>query len=136
MAMVWDDKYSTGVARVDQQHQRLFELVNKVEEQIGKGADQQSMQHILTYILTYTRTHFTYEEFCFTKYRCPASERNIQAHDAFIQAVEGFRDEFKKNGPSQELLQRIYSTAEQWLMAHICKVDTKLRPCVPDADLL
>ena len=131
MPIEWQETYATGVDRVDSQHKRLFEWVNKLEKQVENGVTPSQTQDILDFLATYTRTHFTFEEMCMHINACPGAQRNRDAHDKFIKAVEGFQGRVRAGDYSAGLVREIYSAAESWLKSHICKVDNELRGSAP-----
>ena len=131
MPIEWQENYATGVDRVDCQHKRLFEWVNKLERQLGAAVTPAQTQDILDFLSTYTRTHFTYEEMCMHINGCPQAARNREAHDKFIQAIEGFQNRLRGGDYSSAFVREIYAAAEAWLKNHICRVDNDLRGRVP-----
>ena len=58
----WSEKMSVGNSRIDQQHKTLVEMVNNIYQAISKGKGDNVMEETLTQLITYTRTHFDYEE--------------------------------------------------------------------------
>ena len=130
MPIVWQEAYSTHVDQVDSQHKRLFEWVNKLETQLEQGPTPAQINDIMNFLTTYTRTHFVYEEMCMHKVNCPAAQRNRDAHDAFINAVEMFRGRVRSGDTSRALVKDIYDAAAAWLKNHICKIDNEIRNCV------
>ena len=71
------------------------------------------------------------KEFCMTRHQCPVWLLNQNAHDKFVEALEGFQQEFDSNGGSRELLQKIYNAGGKWLINHICKIDKQLKETLP-----
>lgn len=131
MAIKWSVNYATGEPKVDRQHQQLFEAVNRLEKLIAAGdLDKSKVDQLVKFLGTYVRTHFSYEEICMLRHHCPAAEKNREAHRRFVAAFQDFVRRYEQAGPRPELLQALHRTAESWLVNHICKVDTQLRPCV------
>ncbi|MBX7219413.1 MAG: hemerythrin family protein [Blastocatellia bacterium] len=129
MPVQWEGRYETNETKIDQQHQQLFRMINDLEKKVQTGDfTNQSINEALKYLINYTRIHFTYEELCMFRYKCPVAQKNMDAHDAFTKALEGYKQTFDQEGASQKLLTEIYDTASQWLIGHICQIDTQLRP--------
>ena len=62
MALVtWDQTYSVSVRRLDEQHQKLFALLNALHEAMRQGKGQAVVQDTLRELATYTVTHFRAE---------------------------------------------------------------------------
>ena len=133
MALQWDNAYSTGIKEIDQQHMKLFEFVNKLEEQIQKGINKAAVKGILQFLETYARTHFSFEEICMDERRCPMACRNKEAHKQFLELFRGFQAQFATAPDTEALVRQIHSTAEGWLINHICRIDVNLRPSIKAA---
>jgi hemerythrin-like metal-binding protein len=131
MPIEWQDTYATGIDRVDCQHKRLFEWVNKLETQLENEVTLAQTQEILDFLSSYTRTHFTFEEMCMHIHACPAAQRNRDAHDGFIAAVESFQARARGGDCSRAFVKEIFGAAGAWLKSHICKVDNELRGTSP-----
>lgn len=129
MPILWDEKYSSGVKEIDDQHKKLFEFVNKLEDFSKNGVDDETLADTLTFLGSYTKSHFCYEEMCMTKNNCPTAAQNKDAHKQFLDFYTQVKEEFEKNGGSQALLEKIYKTAASWLDGHICKIDSHLKNC-------
>lgn len=61
-AFVWEDKYSLGIAEVDRQHQKLFELFNQLYDAMQQGHGAEVIDKVLTSVVDYTVYHFGFEE--------------------------------------------------------------------------
>ncbi len=129
--VVWEDKYSTGIAELDSQHQVLFKYINNLEKIIEKGDYSFSrIENILTFFEDYAKNHFGYEEDCMHAHQCPFGGKNKAAHKEFIKIFDAFHHRFTKEGPSEKLLKEIQQKATDWLVNHICKIDVNLKSCV------
>jgi hemerythrin len=74
--------------------------------------------------------HFGWEEACMHQHRCPVAEVNKRAHSRFIETFQAIRARFDQEGPSVDLLLQIKQELGDWLVNHIRRIDTGLRPCV------
>jgi hemerythrin len=61
---VWDQHFTTGLERVDQQHHRLVELINQLGESLiaGEVEKPESLQEIFGQLAEYAQYHFAEEE--------------------------------------------------------------------------
>lgn len=61
--MEWDDdRFATGVAEMDEQHQNLFSLVNDLHEAMSEGKADDEVGRILGELQEYAEYHFADEE--------------------------------------------------------------------------
>lgn len=124
----WDDKYKTGVEKIDEQHKMLFSFFNDLEECLHDRRIMK-LEDILKYIEVYTRGHFGHEEKCMHAMKCPIAQQNQNAHANFMKDFHGFQERCKSEGESKELIREIHGSIESWLVNHICKIDVHLRDC-------
>jgi len=128
---VWDDSFSTGEPSVDLQHRYLIKTINELAEALEKGKGKEAINEILVVTQFYAEWHFQREEDCMERYKCPMAAANKQAHGVFIEKFKTFRENFEKDGATDELAGRMYSELSDWLVNHILKVDKALSAVVP-----
>ncbi len=128
--MRWTEEYSTGVPKVDEQHKVLFKAVNDYRKTFEAGEMEAQFDATLKFLAQYSRGHFTTEEHCMDEYRCPAAQKNKEAHVGLTTALGGFIERYEANGYSAEEAQTLLETLEAWLDDHIKRVDCELRKCV------
>jgi hemerythrin len=88
MAFVsWKDEYGVGVASVDQQHQKLFSLLNALEAHLHGGAPKMDVDRAVAELEQYYRYHFTDEERVLEMLGTAPSADHRQQHDWFITEV-------------------------------------------------
>jgi len=124
----WDESMSTGVPKIDEQHQELLQRLNILVDAMIEGKGNQEIEDMLTFLGKYTQCHFKDEEACMEEYKCPAALINKRAHAIFIKRFQQFRDEFKQDGPNTSLLIKVQRELLQWLINHIRGIDIKMRP--------
>ncbi|MFN3412094.1 MAG: bacteriohemerythrin [Exilispira sp.] len=124
MALVeWKEDYSVSVSIFDDQHKKLFEIINNLHEAMKKGASNVVIPGILDELYNYTQKHFTNEEELFTKYNYPEIEYQKNAHMTFLNKISEFKNDFEsgKLGLSIEII----SFLNDWLINHIKGADKK-----------
>lgn len=126
----WNNMYETGVQGVDNQHKKLFDMINAFDESIREKKAESTIHETLSFLGNYVKTHFTFEEKCMEEMKCPVAEKNLQAHEAFLQTYTQFADRFRAEGYSDALATELHKTAETWLVKHICGVDVHMKFCV------
>lgn len=129
MPVEWESRFETGETRVDDQHKRLFEFVNKLEEMTRRDAGADEIEGVMSFLSMFVHVHFFYEEACMYRHKCVVAEKNKAAHERFLEAFEGFKTRYQREGGSRMLLKEIYDAANTWLVAHICRIDVTLRQC-------
>ena len=115
MKMEWVPEYNTGIDVIDDQHKRILDYINEIDE-ISVGTDQARIRKILNDIIDYTQSHFTFEESLQEeagyKYRVP----HKRVHDLFIKKIESYRDRFAMGHAIEGELNEVLA---KWLINHI-----------------
>ena len=57
----WDDKYSIGISIIDEQHKKLFGIINRTIYAKEHSNDIEELKEVLREMTDYTVTHFTTE---------------------------------------------------------------------------
>ncbi len=128
----WDQaRMTTSVQSIDQQHQRLIDLINAVHETVQKKRGGDELMRQLNYLGEYAQDHFAHEEGIMTTHRCPVAAQNKEAHARFLRDYQALVQAAHQHGPTAELAQDVKKLLGDWLNSHICKVDTNLRGCHP-----
>ena len=128
--LTWTDQFATGIPLVDTQHRMLIEKINTLETLLqGPPPSKAVCDELLSFLGSYVLTHFRYEEGCMEKARCPAHEKNKQAHAAFLDVFAKFKARYQAEGPKPELLKELQRVASDWIRGHILSVDVQLKAC-------
>jgi hemerythrin len=121
---------STGVESLDSQHKQLITWLNELLGAMSEGRGRAELDRLLTQLGGYASLHFSNEEACFEKYRCPVAAQNAEAHKQFIATFQSLRDEFDRTGATSHLVVRVQTELMRWLASHIKRTDTTLKACV------
>jgi hemerythrin len=58
----WDDRYMIGIEMIDEQHKKLFDLVNRLYDLDDDNSSKEELRIILYEFSDYMQTHFNEEE--------------------------------------------------------------------------
>ena len=115
MKMNWRSEYNTGIDVIDDQHKRILDYINLIED-VRFTHDRNKIKEVLDNIIDYTQSHFTFEESLQDeagyKYRVP----HKRVHDLFIKKIESYRDRFEMGHSIEAELHEVLS---KWLINHI-----------------
>lgn len=116
----WSSAYSIGLYDIDNQHQELFDLINRLWASAVRRPDVGEVERIIQELERYTIAHFTAEEAFMRVSGYPELPPHKQAHDAFVQRIAQARADLKIGRvPSLELLHYL----KDWLINHILVSD-------------
>jgi len=122
----WSDQFATGLDDVDSQHQKLFEVINKLGRL--QACDSASDMLIAAYdeLKNYTLYHFQHEEELMNAW--PMIEANkiahLKAHRGFIERI-GKIDKLIVSHPSY-VVDHLLAFLVKWLVHHILDVDKRM----------
>jgi len=127
----WKPSYSVNVPIFDRQHQKLFELINQLHEAMAKGRAKDHLAPIVNELSNYTKTHFREEEEALARAGYTKLPAHKLMHREFEARVDGFGKDVRegKLGLSIEVM----SFLNDWLAAHIMKVDREYGPLLAPA---
>ena len=127
MALIeWDDsRYSTSVEKIDEQHQRLFELLNDLHTAMEEGRAEEELGDILRELEEYTEYHFGDEETmmkdCGFAQDCSSCFHDHQEmHENFATKVSELRE---KHENGEYITMEVLEFARDWLDSHIAGDD-------------
>lgn len=125
------DKYKTGIALVDDEHRRLFEIISDTNDLINDNFihdKYDEIMRLLSELREYTQIHFHDEEELMERINYPGLEAQIKAHSAFVERLVGINlselDDMDDN--QQEYLLDLIQFLLSWLSNHILGTDMKI----------
>jgi hemerythrin-like metal-binding protein len=113
----------TGVAEMDTQHRRLFELIDALDVSIAEGNVRTAVEEIIPELAAYAVRHFFEEEKLMEVRRTPG----LDAHKAIHRAFEAKVSETMENLRSGKgvIASSLVNFLQDWLVEHIGGVDQK-----------
>jgi hemerythrin-like metal-binding protein len=121
MALIaWDQSFSVKVEQCDEDHKRLFAVINKLHDAMVTGKGSQIISQILKELEDYTKFHFSREESLLEKTNYPALAPHRAQHREFENKVEHFKQELEA-GKTQSV--NVANFLKDWLTNHIKQTD-------------
>jgi hemerythrin-like metal-binding protein len=119
-AFNWNSSYSVNVKRCDEDHKKLFALINDLHGAMQSGKGNQVIEKVVQELEDYTRFHFAGEEALMAKTQYPGLVAHQVEHQKFVQALVKLRKE-GITGQSISLL----AFLNDWLINHIKRIDQR-----------
>jgi hemerythrin-like metal-binding protein len=106
---------------MDEQHQKLFALINRLHEAMRQGKGQAVVQDTVRELAAYTVTHFRAEEELLRKANYPGFAAHQAEHQKYVDKVNQFAEDLRagKNASSISVL----GFLKDWLAEHIRRTD-------------
>ncbi len=119
----WENKYSVGNDKIDQQHKKLISLANLVLSLSGSGEDREVIKRAVITLYDYTRNHFADEEAYMEEMNYAALPAHKVAHSNIVGEMNKIMKESKNIHSVVEKFKRLMSA---WVLEHIMNEDTRI----------
>lgn len=120
----WDNNYKIGIEAIDEQHKKLFVLVNKLYELDDEADFKQELKQILYDFSDYMKTHFKDEEAYMESIGYPALAEHKEYHNNIIETLAEIIRTPAKIGIIKTKMKVI---AKKSLVEHITQEDIKIK---------
>lgn len=119
----WRESYQTGIKSMDEQHQKLIELINKLYRVIRKEESSDSIKEVLDEMNKYAAKHLKEEEAILRTNDYPDYANHIATHQNYLDKLEKLMAEAKEE--NEAAVNDTYVFLRQWWMGHIVAEDQK-----------
>jgi hemerythrin-like metal-binding protein len=119
----WDPSFSVKVKRCDDDHKKLFELINQMHDAMSEGKGGEVVDKVVKELADYTRYHFAAEEAMLQRTNYPGAKLHQMQHAQFVKQVEKFRQDLKAGQIGQSV--QVLRFLKDWLTQHIKETDQR-----------
>lgn len=119
----WNSIYSVGIEIIDNQHKRIFELINEIYN--TSKLDFAQFEKVRIQLNNYANYHFRLEEKLFEITHYPQTNAHLQEHNEFREKIKQWNEKSKK-----EMENELFDFLVDWLIEHILNVDMKYAPYI------
>ena len=123
----WNEKYSTGIQSIDNQHKEIFVYLNRLLDAMKLGQADKVIYQIIIELEKYSIVHFQKEEFFFQRFNYSETKEHIREHQFFIQKVASLKSELKAG--KKALFIELLNFLKDWIENHILVTDKKYSEC-------
>ena len=124
----WADLFKTDIAIVDEEHRKLFDMINDIATQLDSGhAEPESIEKSLDELVDFTSQHFVDEEREMVHFQVDKRHQKLQRmeHSSFIYDLNRLRS-YADEGDLEDHYEEILKFAASWLIYHTLRTDLKL----------
>lgn len=119
----WTEEFETGIDIIDEQHKRIFEYLNEINEAIAQESAPE-IERVIKAVIDYTISHNTFEESLMEKAGYPLLQAHHRVHERFKERAYSYGKRFTDGEDPIELAREVRTDIGLWLMNHI-KLDDK-----------
>jgi hemerythrin len=123
----WNDKYSVNISLIDEQHKKLFEILNKAIIAKKHSKVTKDILGILDEMTEYALEHFEIEERYMKEFHFPEYQTHRKEHIDFANDTIDYKN--RVVGGDFQILNEILDYLKQWLVNHIQVSDRKYIDC-------
>ena len=111
----------TGNLHIDQQHQKLVDIVNQLHEAMKAGQGNQVLNAIFNELIAYTQYHFKAEEAMFNSVPYGQKLAHLKEHEDLIKQATDLQTKFKAGNSFVTV--EVMTFLKNWVNNHILKMD-------------
>ena len=116
-----------GVDQIDNEHRRLFELVNEVANLLIKNdINRSDVNAVLMELDEYAVLHFKHEEEYMEEINDPELPKQKEEHQEFVKNVREIIKRDTESNDDKETLTNVVDYVARWLFSHILSSDTMI----------
>ncbi|TAN64956.1 MAG: bacteriohemerythrin [Methylobacter sp.] len=121
--ITWSDQLSVGIEEIDQQHQKLVQLINGLHNHMLAGDAADIMNKVLDRVIEYTGFHFKTEEQLMLEYDYPDSATHKHEHNKLVDTAVDLQQKLKSG--NAHITMETMHFLQDWLQHHILESDKK-----------
>ena len=121
--ILWNHSFSVQIPEIDEQHRKLLDIFNKLNQAIIEGHEKEILMEILQELEDYTRYHFEFEESFIAANNLPGLEPHRTLHRRLIEELKDYREKFYRQ--RWGLSRSLNSFLRSWFLNHILTHDKK-----------
>jgi hemerythrin-like metal-binding protein len=122
--IVWSPILHVGIQIIDEQHKKLIDIINRLNEAMSQGKGKAVMGRILDELIEYTKTHFSMEERLMREHTYSHSPSHQSEHKKFIKSIGDFKTKYESGDTTLSV--SILTFLCDWLTHHIQESDKAL----------
>ncbi len=116
-----------GVEQIDNEHRRLFEMVNETADLLLKdNVTRNDVLKLFGQLNDYAVQHFAHEEEYMMQINDPELPRQKEMHQEFVAKLKEMELGDIKSKDDKETVKKILEFVSRWLFAHILSSDTMI----------
>jgi len=125
--VTWEDSFSVGLEKIDNQHKELVKMVNELYKACKMGALKGDIIYLRTVskALEYARVHFSDEEEYMGLVYYPELDEHKKQHEEFVVVIKKSIQLFE-TGEAAPI--ELANFLKDWLLNHIAISDKKYAP--------
>ena len=120
----WDDRFLLGVRQLDENHQRLFRLLNIINDQLAGKVPSDNPTALLNALSSLSVFYFGHEERWMAKISFPELSEHKEEHDLLVSTIADVQLSYSQASSGNEVLLLFLNG---WIHRHFNFTNERLR---------
>lgn len=121
------DDYLIGIDEIDNEHRRLFQMINEAIDLSKESSDTSVIsKNLVSGLKNYAATHFAHEEAYMEHIHDPELPIQKKEHEAFTKKINTFALDTSSPEAARQSLNDLLAYLARWLYRHILSSDTMI----------
>jgi hemerythrin-like metal-binding protein len=120
----WNADYAVGIRQVDQEHQQLFMLAERLHRAMLEGNGKAILVNLLSRLVDYTCYHFVHEEQLMERIHYPGYRQHQQEHKDLRSRVREMQDRTASGEVTMTI--DVAQFLMEWVKHHIIASDRRI----------
>ena len=121
MEMTWSSLADTGIQMLDEQHQELFGVMERLRRMIEVGAARPLVEALLGDLVACTERHFATEETYMSRFGYPGFPQHVSDHASMLASLRELQARYQESQQAMALM--VPTFLEGWLKHHVSDGD-------------
>lgn len=126
--ILWTDELSVKVGSIDEQHKRIFDVINRFIQEETLEKRSLRFAELLSELTDYSIEHFRDEEKYMTEQHFPGIKEHRAAHKLYIKKVAFFNHLYDDVNPTRP--EDVSDFLKEWWINHIMLLDMEYKKFV------
>lgn len=122
--IVWSKILSVGIDEIDEDHRKLVNIFNMLNQAVTEGESADYLAAILDELIKCTAWHFSHEERLMLKYRYDGIDEHKAEHQDLIKTAKELQQQILQ--VDKPVADENIVALERWLTEHIFTTDMRL----------
>ena len=121
MEMTWSSLADTGIQMLDEQHQELFGVMERLRRMIEVGAARPLVEALLGDLVACTERHFATEVTYMSRFGYPDFPQHVSDHASMLASLRELQARYQESQQAMALM--VPTFLEGWLKHHVSDGD-------------
>ncbi|MCP4686234.1 MAG: hemerythrin family protein [bacterium] len=129
--IVWKDEYKIGVAKIDNQHRKLFDYLERLRLFLPRGLQNPVVGSTIKDLVDYTQFHFKEEEKFMRQIDFVDLEKHSELHKDLLKELADILRRLKRDDNYTGL--DLMAFLRHWIVDHVIREDVRIGKAYEEA---